>query len=194
MMKLVVAAVVLLVATEGALVKRQDDNSTIAVPPNPTNTPPKANTTDAVTMMVTSDAPDVTDDVVGNTTVPVEPVTTNNTDTSTFVTSVVTETSTTPVATTTDTTPLPCQLASDKIAAVFSFTQTPEFKELSQNEQIVVYELLAAGENCKMKDFITAKTAERIFRLLTDLPLKRVYTFVSFVSESLANEGVIVPE
>merc|ERR1719402_2071191 len=94
---------------------------------------------------------------------------------------------------TTVTTSAPCQPSLNEIQGVFNYTNAPEFKDLSENQRIVIYEMLAAGEACKLKDFINPGTVQRVFLLLEDLPLKYVYLFVSFLSRNLEAEGVVVP-
>merc|ERR1712039_224913 len=103
-------------------------------------------------------------------------------------------TTTTPEPTTT-TTPEPCDYMKNPFyAKVKGFSDTnDDFKDLSENEMIFIYEMLAAAEGCNMMEFIKADTAERMFRLLLDLPLRHVTTFVAFASTALTNEGVIVP-
>merc|ERR1712110_1398402 len=109
-------------------------------------------------------------------------------------------TTTTPEPTTTTTaapttTPEPCDYMKNPFyAKVKGFSDTnDDFKDLSENEMIFIYEMLAAAEGCNMMEFIKADTAERMFRLLLDLPLRHVTTFVAFASTALTNEGVIVP-
>ena len=120
------------------MVRRQDDNSTIAVPPSPTP-PPKSNTTSDGSVMVNSDTTVIidmsTDNSMSNddatsmapvtdiiTTMLTPEANTTNADASSDVSETIKPSEMT------SPTPLPCQLASDRIAAVFSFTQTPEFK------------------------------------------------------------------
>merc|ERR1712244_38324 len=93
------------------------------------------------------------------------------------------------------TTPEPCDYMKNPFyAKVKGFSDTnDDFKDLSENEMIFIYEMLAAAEGCNMMEFIKADTAERMFRLLLDLPLRHVTTFVAFASTALTNEGVIVP-
>merc|ERR1712154_115416 len=93
------------------------------------------------------------------------------------------------------TTPEPCDYMKNPFyAKVKGFSDTnDDFKDLSENEMIFIYEMLAVAEGCNMMEFIKADTAERMFRLLLDLPLRHVTTFVAFVSTALTNEGVVVP-
>merc|ERR1712154_68808 len=100
---------------------------------------------------------------------------------------------TTPAAPTT--TPEPCDYMKNPFyAKVKGFSDTnDDFKDLSENEMIFIYEMLAAAEGCNRMEFIKADTAERMFRLLLDLPLRHVTTFVAFVSTAPTNEGVVVP-
>ncbi|KAL8563753.1 hypothetical protein ACOMHN_058269 [Nucella lapillus] len=91
------------------------------------------------------------------------------------------------------TTSLPCQPAMAQIKAMINYSNTGDFTNLSENQQILVYELLAAGEACRLKDFITPETAQRIFLLAEDLPLKNVYLLISFMARNMESEGVVVP-
>merc|ERR1712142_1452154 len=67
-------------------------------------------------------------------------------------------------------------------AKVDAFTTLAVFRELTQSEQVYVYEVMAAVEGCNMKGFIDPETTERFLKLLLDLPLRYVPTFVKFVS------------
>ena len=62
--------------------------------------------------------------------------------------------------------PADCNPSLVQIQSVIDFSNTAEFQKLSENQQIVVYELLAAAEACRIKEFITPETAQRIFLLL----------------------------
>merc|ERR1712209_327868 len=123
-----------------------------------------------------------------------EPTTTTPEPTTTTTTT-TTPAPTTTTTTTTTTTPKPCYYMKNPFyAKVKGFSDTnDDFKDLSENEMIFIYEMLAAAEGCNMIEFIKADTAERMFRLLLDLPLRHVTTFVAFVSTALTNEGVVVP-
>merc|ERR1712110_135304 len=120
-----------------------------------------------------------------------DPVT-NATEAPTTTMAPTTTTTTTAAPTTT---PEPCDYMKNPFyAKVKGFSDTnDDFKDLSENEMIFIYEMLAAAEGCNMMEFIKADTAERMFRLLLDLPLRHVTTFVAFASTALTNEGVIVP-
>merc|ERR1712066_699969 len=96
-------------------------------------------------------------------------------------------------APTTTMAPVPCENTNENYPIVKAFVNTTPFNDLSENEQIFIYEMLAASEGCNMIDFIKPTTAERIFRLLLDLPLRYVPTFVRFLSTALQMEGVVVP-
>merc|ERR1712110_194135 len=73
---------------------------------------------------------------------------------------------TTPEPTTTTaaptTTPEPCDYMKNPFyAKVKGFSDTnDDFKDLSENEMIFIYEMLAAAEGCNMMEFIKADTAE----------------------------------
>merc|ERR1711971_1296992 len=124
-----------------------------------------------------------------------DPVT-NATDAPTTTPEPTTTTTTTTTTTAAPTTtPEPCDYMKNPFyAKVKGFSDTnDDFKDLSENEMIFIYEMLAAAEGCNMMEFIKADTAERMFRLLLDLPLRHVTTFVAFASTALTNEGVIVP-
>ena len=49
---------------------------------------------------------------------------------------------------------------------MYSFTSTADFKALTYEQQILVFELLAAGEECLVREFITPDTADLIFQLV----------------------------
>merc|ERR1712154_121991 len=121
------------------------------------------------------------------------PTTPEPTTTTPEPTTTTTTTTTTTAAPTT--TPEPCDYMKNPFyAKVKGFSDTnDDFKDLSENEMIFIYEMLVAAEGCNMMEFIKADTAERMFRLLLDLPLRHVTTFVAFASTALTNEGVIVP-
>ena len=49
---------------------------------------------------------------------------------------------------------------------VYRFTTTDDFKDLSDGQQILVFELLAAGEACLVREFISADTTALILDLV----------------------------
>merc|ERR1712066_860638 len=168
---------------------------------NMTSDAPSADpmTSDAPAVDTTVVVPVVTTDAV------VDPVdNSNGTDAPVVVTDapttvVVTDAPTTEAVTVTDApttttmAPVPCDNTNENYPIVKAFVNTQPFNDLSENEQIFIYEMLAASEGCNMIDFIKPTTAERIFRLLLDLPLRYVPTFVRFLSTALQMEGVVVP-
>lgn len=120
-------------------------------------------------------------------------------DTMTTASSVTSEkqTMTTMMETTTEemstTTPSPCKVPTGRLQEVYEFTNTATFRDLQANTQILVYEVLAAAEGCKMTSFITPETAERIFRMLGELPVRHIYTLINYMASALQNEGVVGP-
>merc|ERR1712154_696432 len=144
----------------------------------------------------TAPAGNMTDpvDVITFPPTPMAPTTTPEPTTTTPEPTTTTTTTTTTTAAPT-TTPEPCDYMKNPFyAKVKGFSDTnDDFKDLSENEMIFIYEMLAAAEGCNTMEFIKADTAERMFRLLLDLPLRHVTTFVAFVSTALTNEGVVVP-
>merc|ERR1712012_362030 len=95
--------------------------------------------------------------------------------------------------TTTTTTPAPCDINNDYYPLIKDFTKSAVFMELSENEQIFIYEMVASVEGCDMAGFVKPSTVERIMRMLLDLPIKYITMFVGFVATALTNEGVVVP-
>ena len=59
-----------------------------------------------------------------------------------------------------------CLPSLEHIKNVYSFTSTADFKALTYEQQILVFELLAAGEECLVREFITPDTADLIFQLV----------------------------
>ena len=155
MMRLLFVAVVVVVAQASTIPPSLPD-STTAAPPGVTD----VDVTTTVAIDVTDTAAPVTDTVapVSDTAAPGTDVTTDNPstgiDVSTAVPSNVTMI------------PADCNPSLMQIQAVIDFSNTPEFQKLSENQQIVVYELLAAAEACRIKEFITPETAQRVFLLL----------------------------
>ena len=49
---------------------------------------------------------------------------------------------------------------------VYRFTTTDDFKDLSDGQQILVYELLAAGEACLVREFISPDTTALLLDLV----------------------------
>merc|ERR1712087_844008 len=86
-----------------------------------------------------------------------------------------------------------CNTTLEEIQQVTSFTNMADFKDLSENQQIYLYEVLAAAEACRLRAFITPETMQRTFLLTADLPMKYAYMYVRFLSRSLEREGVTVP-
>ena len=131
-------------------------DSTTAAPPDVTD----VDVTATAAIDVTDTGAPVTDTVapVTDTAAPGTDVTTDNPstgiDASTAVPSNVTMI------------PADCNPSRVQIQSVIDFSNTPEFQKLSENQQIVVYELLAAAEACRIKEFITPETAQRIFLLV----------------------------
>merc|ERR1711879_736307 len=125
---------------------------------------------------------------MGPTTTTMAPTTT--TTTTTAAPTWATTTTTTPAPTTTEE---PCDINNAFYPKIQGFTKGNVFSGLSENEQIFIYEMLAAAEGCNMEEFMKPTTAERIFRLLLDLPLRYTTMFTAFLSTALTNEGVVVP-
>merc|ERR1712008_463097 len=119
-----------------------------------------------------------------------ESPTTTEAPTSTEAPTTTTTTTTTEAPTTTEE---PCDINNPFYPRIQDFTNNTVFMQLSENEQIFVYEMLAAAEGCNMEEFMKPTTAERIFRLLLDLPLRFTTDFTAFLSTALTNEGVVVP-
>merc|ERR1712029_1251738 len=99
----------------------------------------------------------------------------------------------TTTTTTTTTTPEPCNINNDYYPLIKDFTKSAVFMELSENEQIFIYEMVASVEGCDMSGFVKPSTVERIMRMLLDLPIRYITMFVGFVATALTNEGVVVP-
>merc|ERR1711963_286288 len=114
-------------------------------------------------------------------------------DNSTTTTTTTPATTTTTTPTTTTTTPEPCDINNDYYPLIKDFTKSAVFMELSENEQIFIYEMVASVEGCDMAGFVKPSTVERIMRMLLDLPIKYITMFVGFVATALTNEGVVVP-
>merc|ERR1719277_2769131 len=87
----------------------------------------------------------------------------------------------------------PCNGTLPEIQAVYNFTNGEDFKDLSENQQIYLYEVLAAAEACRLRAFITPETMQRTFLLTEDLALKYAYMYIAFLARSLEREGVVVP-
>ena len=155
MMRLLFVAVVVVVAQASTIPPSLPD-STTAAPPDVTD----VDVTTTAAIDVTDTGAPVTDTVapVTDTAAPGTDVTTDNPstgiDASTAVPSNVTMI------------PADCNPSRVQIQSVIDFSNTPEFQKLSENQQIVVYELLAAAEACRIKEFITPETAQRIFLLV----------------------------
>merc|ERR1719277_563161 len=73
----------------------------------------------------------------------------------------------------------PCNGTLPEIQAVYNFTNGEDFKDLSENQQIYLYEVLAAAEACRLRAFITPETMQRTFLLTEDLALKYAYMYIA---------------
>ncbi|XP_041347361.1 uncharacterized protein LOC121367317 [Gigantopelta aegis] len=89
--------------------------------------------------------------------------------------------------------PMSCHSDLDRSLRIFDFVNSLDFKNLPDTEQIFVFEILAAGEKCKLHDFLEPETSERLFILLDDMPMKYVHHFLQYLSQGLKSEGVNVP-
>ncbi|KAK7102529.1 threonine-rich protein-like isoform X1 [Littorina saxatilis] len=151
--------------------------------------------TDTLAPVVSSSAPDVTSDTPDVTTD--APVTTDATSDAPVVTTdapdVITAAPHVTTAAPTDAPSVACNTTLVEIQLVYNFTNSPDFRHLSENQQIFLYEVLAAAEACRLRTFISPETMQRTFLLTEDLPLKYVYTFISFLARSMEREGIVVP-
>ena len=142
---------VVVVAAQASTIPPSQPDVTTAGPPDVTD----VDTTAAVTGVTDTDVP------VTDTAAPVTDTMAPDTDV----------TSATPAGTdvTTDVPmnatliPEDCNPSMEQIQPMIDYSNAPEFQDLSESERILVFELLAAAEACRIKDFINAETAQRIF-------------------------------